>query len=511
MSTAFAAASATAATDSAEVARARVAVMVSSYQVDVVLPTKFTIETFIDDLLLVLARAIDDDSVDFTPPSGQWSLTRVGEPPMPRWRSLADHDVVDGTVLMLSVVESPEVFTPLVEDITDALALTNERHFAEFDRDTATLTGLSILGVGAAALAAMLAWSWTHSGSTLPYAVPTAFLGAIYSAAAVVAGRRAAAARIVLGLAIAALPLLFMGAAMLVPHAYGKPGPFAAANVAAGSAVVAIAAAVLLRSIRIGITPLLATVVLGVLAAGVALPVTYFAVSVRHAVAGAVFAGLILLTVAPRMAVVAARIRPPDLPDPGSEIAPLTLTDIFDSESGDDEEQAYGQTDAAGRWQSRIGVDIERRAYLAVTGLRGLIIAASVLLAAATVFVAMAAAGGIRESVLAIAVSGLLVLRARWHPDRVQALSLIASAATVVAGTGFGLIDAYHSVPARLIVGLAVAGAAGAGCMAALRLPDRRLSPVSRRVIDLLEYALILVVPVLAFWIMGVYTAAREI
>ena len=58
---------------------------------------------------------------------------------------------------------------------------------------------------------------------------------------------------------------------------------------------------------------------------------------------------------------------------------------------------------------------------------------------------------------------------------------------------------------------MVVAAATVAGCVAAAQLPGRRLSPVARRVIDLVEYALILVVPVLTFWIMGVYTAARRI
>jgi len=46
---------------------------------------------------------------------------------------------------------------------------------------------------------------------------------------------------------------------------------------------------------------------------------------------------------------------------------------------------------------------------------------------------------------------------------------------------------------------------------AALRLPGKRLTPVTRRIIDLIEYGLILVVPVIAFWIMGIYTAMRGI
>jgi hypothetical protein len=58
---------------------------------------------------------------------------------------------------------------------------------------------------------------------------------------------------------------------------------------------------------------------------------------------------------------------------------------------------------------------------------------------------------------------------------------------------------------------LVVTLAACAGCVAALQLPGKRLSPVTRRIIDLVEYLLILVIPVIAFWIMGVYTAMRAI
>ena len=493
---------------SAEVARARIAVMVASYQVDVVVPTKFTIETFIDDLLGVLARAIGDDTVDFTPPSGQWSLGRPGEPPMPRWRSLADHDVVDGAVLMLSPVESAEVFTPVVEDITDALAMINEREFAEFNAETAAIVGLSALGVGSAIMAVLLSLSWTESGSILWCGLPALLFGAICWVAALVAGRRRAAARICLGLALSALPLLFAGGAMLVPPAYGVPGAFAAANVAAGAVVAAIAAATMLRLTRLGIATLMAVTVLGVVVAAMALPVTYLDISVRQITGAAVFIGLVLLTSAPRLAVVAARIRPPDLPDPGTDVAPTSLTDIFDAEAARDAEP---EQDDAELSREELGHGIAGRARLAVTSLRGLIAAVSVLLSVSAVLSAAVSPGGIREIVMAAAVAGLLAMRARWYPDLVQAIALLTAAAVTVGGVGFVLVGAYDTAFARLVVALVVAMAGVVGCLAAIRLPGRRLSPVTRRVIDLVEYALILIVPVIAFWIMGIYTAMRAI
>lgn len=510
MSTAVASPPGAAAQASAEVARARMAVLVSSYQVDVVVPTKFTIETFIDDLLVVLAKAIDDESVDFTPPTGQWSLARPGEAPMPRWRSLADHDVVDGTVLMLAAVESAEVFTPVVEDITDALALINEREFAEFDAGTAAVVGLTALGVGAVAIAAMLSLSWTESGSIWWYALPALLLGAVCWGGAVQAVQRNFAPRICLGLALSAIPLLFAGGAMLVPPAYDEPGPFAAANLAAGAVVTAVAAAAMMRVTKLGIATLMAVTVLGATVAAAAIPLTYLDLSVRQVSGGAALLGLVLLTAAPRLAVVVARIRPPDLPDPGNEVAPATLTDIFDAESARDDADLESAEDTE-RQREQAGAGIEGRARLAVTSLRGLIAATSALLAGAAVLSAAVSPGGIREIVLAAAVAGILAMRSRWFPDRVQAIALVTASAATVVGVGFVLVSAYETAPARLVVVLVVCAAATAACVAAVRLPGRRLSPVTRRIIDLVEYALILVIPIIACWIMGIYTAMRAI
>ena len=506
MSTAVAPAP-TVAPQTAEVARARIAIMVATYQVDVVLPTKFTIETFIDDLLVVLAEAVGDQGIDFTPPSGQWSLSRPGEAPIPRWRSLADHQVVDGAVLMLSTVESAEVFSPIVEDITDALAMINEREFAEFDARTAASVGVSVLGVAALAVAGMLSWTWTHTGSFLWCGLPAVLLGVFAWIAAVVARRRQATERIAVGLTLSAIPLLFSGGAMLVPPAYGHPGPFAAANLAAGAVVIAVAAATMLRVSALGITVLLAVMVAGIALAAVVIPAAYLNVSARQVCAGAVFVGLVLLTAAPRLAVVAARIRPPDLPDPGAEVEPGTLADIFEAEAVREDDS----TEAEGDPQRTRAVGIEARARLAVLSLRGLIVAIAAVLSVAAVSVSAVSPGGIREIVMAVAIAGLLVLRTRWHPDRVQAIALVVAGAVTVLGVAVVLVGAYHTAYARLAVVLVVAALAGAGCVAAVRLPGVRLSPVSRRIIDLGEYALILAVPVLTFWIMGIYTAMRAI
>ncbi|WP_239003448.1 type VII secretion integral membrane protein EccD [Nocardia panacis] len=504
------AAAPTASPATAEVVRARVAVMVATYQVDVVLPTKFSIETFIDDLIGVLAAAIKDESVDFNPPVGQWSLARPGEAPMPRWRTLEEDDVVDGAVLMLSAVESAEVFTPLVEDITDALALTNEREFAEFDAETTARVGVFGLGLISLACAGALSWSWTRTGSLLWCGVPALALALACWIAAIQVRRRGFPPLVCLGFTLSVLPLLFVGGAMLVPPPYDVPGAFGPANLTAGAAFVVAAAVTMLRRTNGGIATLMAVTALAVTATIALLPLVYLHLAVRQVAGGAVLIGLILLTSAPRLAVVIARIRPPDLPDPGNEVSPGTLTDIFETESAQTRAEADGQSDNEPE-RVREGVGIEQRARLAVISLRGAIAGFAALLSIGTVVAAAASPGGIREIVLAAAVTGLLMLRARWYPDRVQAISLIVGATVTLLGTAWVLVDAYTTPIARMVVVLVVAAAGVAGCVAAIQLPGRRLSPVTRRVIDLFEYALILVVPVIAVWVMGVYTAMRGI
>ncbi|WP_433574682.1 type VII secretion integral membrane protein EccD [Nocardia brasiliensis] len=502
--------SAAAATHSAEAARVRVGVLVATYQVDVVIPTKFTVETFIDDLLVVLAEAIDDEDVDFTAPTGLWSLARPGEPPIPRWHVLADYEIADGALLMLSVVESGEEFKPVVEDITDALALTNEREFAEYDAETSVITGMVMLGLGATAAAVLLSWSWTRTGSFWWCGLPALLLGSASAFGAVWSARRAGRTRIGIGAALSAVPLLFAGGAMLIPPPYGEPGAFAAANFAAGAVLAAVTAIVLLRLTGWAVATLVATTTLALAGTAAALTATYTNLVTRQLGGGALLVGLILLTFAPRLAVVLARIQPPDLPDPGNEVTPASLTDIFESESGSSEGRVG--TDPAHELRGQASsTDIESRARYAVACLRGLIVAVATVLAVAAVGVCVVSPGGIREIVVAAAVAVIMVMRARWHPDRVQALALIGSAAVIVLGVGTVLVVAYQSPGARLLVVLAVVGIAGAACVAAVHLPKRRLTPVTRRMIDLLEYALIVLVPVLACWIAGIYTALRRI
>ncbi|MFE6862364.1 type VII secretion integral membrane protein EccD [Nocardia sp. NPDC057668] len=489
----------------------RVAVLVARYQVDVVLPTAFTIETFIDDLLAVLRGAINDDTVEFAAAQGHWTLARPGDHPMPRWRCLADHDIADGAVLLLASVESAEVFTPVVEDITDALAVINDREFAEFDPPTAAIVGLIALSVGALTVAALLTWSWTLSGSILTCAVPALLLGSTSWVAAITARRRFGSVPTCVGLLIPAVSLLFVGAAMLVPNPYNQPGPFNAANVAAGSIIAVLAATAASRLTAVATSFLTAVVTVTGCGTVVCFLLAMTAIPLPRVLGGVVLAGLILLTIAPRLAMILARIRPPDLPDPGSEISPATLEDLFDAETTRRDVSDEDYVDPGERDPDDAATDFESRARVAVTSLRGLIAAITTILVGGALGPALLSPTGNREIVLAVAIAGVLAMRSRWYPDRIQAIALLSGATAIAVGLAAILVSSYPSPVARAVVLVVLTGTAVGATLATFRLPGRRLSPVTRRIIDLIEYALIVLVPVLACWIMGVYTAMRSL
>ncbi len=292
---------------------------------------------------------------------------------------------------------------------------------------------------------------------------------------------------------------------MLVPTPFGVPGHFESANLAVGAMVVAVGAATTMRLAKTGIATLTAVTALGLLVGIATVPVVFFQIDANKVAAGVVLAGLALLAMASRMAVSIAKIRPPDLPDPGDAVSPESLTDIFDSAKGADADPDLDTE----RRDDEVG--IEGRARLAVTTLRGLIVAFTAATAAATVIGCALSPGGIREIVMAAAVFGILVLRARWFPDLVQALAFLIGAGFIAIGVAAVLFEAYGTASARLaVLGVALCIAL-LGCVAALRLPGVRLSPVTRRAIDLVEYAFLIVVPIIALWIMGIYTAMRRI
>ena len=98
---------------------ARVAVIVGSQQIDVVVPSGMPLRTVMDDLVETIGRTATDH--DFRLPAGMaWTLSRIGADPIPRARTLDEEGITDGELLILRKVRGGERYTPLVEEVEAA-------------------------------------------------------------------------------------------------------------------------------------------------------------------------------------------------------------------------------------------------------------------------------------------------------------------------------------------------------------------------------------------------------
>jgi len=115
------------------------------------------------------------------------------------------------------------------------------------------------------------------------------------------------------------------------------------------------------------------------------------------------------------------------------------------------------------------------------------------------------------ELALAIIATAVLVLRGRSLTDRVHAITFFVGAFVLLAGftlvTVRGADDAASALAVTLTVILVLLGAAVAG----LLLPGKKLSPITLRRIEQLEFLLILSIAPLALWVIGAYSALRNL
>lgn len=473
--------------------RVRVPILVGGLQIDVDLAEQIPLEIVMEDLLGTLAEAAPGIVIDRAEPL---TLARIGQAPIPRERTLAAAGVVDGVLLELQPATGGEYFRPLVEEISAAVAQINERAFGEFEPGTAHAAALIGVVAGSAVCPGLLIRAWQSSGalSGSVCAVVALVLGVSTGCCAGAARHWWKSSGAAYALTIATLILLSTGGGLIVPADGDARGHFAATNMLAAAAVAGLSSVLLLRALDGLAVMLHAAVITLAVAAGVgAVFVGYIGTSVSAVAAGTVVAAVIVLANAPKLTVLVSRMRPPNLPAPGEEIDPDALDGAFGLDDVDPTSV------------------LEHRARAANKALTGLLIATAGVLACATVVAVSPHTYHLPvELAVAALVVGSVFLRARSYTDRVQALVMYGAAFCVAAGVTARVVDGYTELGAQLaavavMVALTVA-AAGAG-----QLPGVALSPVTRRMIELVEQLLVVVLIPLAAWAMGVYSFIRNI
>ncbi|KAA8886407.1 type VII secretion integral membrane protein EccD [Nocardia colli] len=486
----------TSGTRAAEPELSRVSVIGGNTQLDVGLPATVPIAGFIGDLVaLIESRNPDqldaeDDSVPLQ--AQHWTLARVGQEAFAPSRTLNDADVHDGELLVLRSVtakESPALF----DDVIDAVSRLTAEEFRSWTGNSARWMGL-VAGVLTVLTAlALLVISRGHGDPLAPAFVLSAVgIGAFVAAG--FAARRYLDQVTATWLSLDGLLLLFGGAALFVP------GELGSAHLLLGCSVTLVAAVLGYRVIGTGATLFSAAGALSVVGGITAAVYLAWHPGLPKVGGGLVVVGIAMLSLVPRLAAGLARLPIPPVPTAGAAIDPA------------DHEQrpTIEGIGAIGATALPSASGLGERARAANQYQSGLIIACT-LSAVIGAFGAADPLGSDRWQgiVLAVVTGIILCLRGRSFADLTQAATLIAGGCLVfvslVAGAAIGDADLE-----MLSVGLLVAFAAGTIGFGVIG-PHIEVTPVTRRMIEIFEYLLIISLIPMVLWIMNVYSLARNI
>ncbi|MCV7420766.1 type VII secretion integral membrane protein EccD [Mycobacterium yunnanensis] len=486
----------------------RVTILTGRRMTDLVLPAAAPVETYIDETVSVLAELLEDTPADVLAgfdfkAQGEWAFARPGAPPLKASESLDDAGVVDGALLTLVSVSRTERYRPLVEDVIDAIAVLDES--PEFDRRALNrFVGLTIPVVSTiVALLVVLSWAQTDHGWWWTLAL--GLLGVGTFVGSVVARNRYGNPSTSESLLIASLAPLAGAAALAVPLPVGVDG-LGAPNVAGAAAVVLL---VVLAS-RGG--PRKRAEVASFLAVG-AVAVTLAAVAYGYGwqewvPAGAIAFGMIVVTNSAKMTVAVARIALPPIPAPGETVANEELLDPVSAHEATDEESPTWQAIIASVPES--AARLTERSHLAKHLLIGFLSAGVLVLAAGAITVVEQGHFFVHSLIVAGLVTTLCAFRSRLYAERWCAWALLA--ATVAIPTGVVIrLTLWDPSSAWLVLSIYVAGAVVTLILIGATEGVRRVSPVTKRILELLDGVAIAAVIPLLLWIAGVYDLLRNI
>lgn len=475
---------------------------------DLVLPASAPIETYIDETVSVLAELLDDSPPDVLAgfdfkAQGVWAFARPGAPPMKASESLDDAGVVDGALLTLVSVSRTERYRPLVEDVIDAIAVLDES--PEFDRRALNrFVGLAIPAVSIIATVMSLV-AWTQSGKSWWWAVALAVLGLGLLTGGLVSRSRYQNVQLAESLLVAALPVLAGAAALAVPLPREADG--LGAPQVAGAAAVALLYILATRGgprRRASIAAFGAVMTVAITAAAVA-----FGYGGQAWVpAGAIAFGLIVVTNAAKLTVAVARIALPPIPAPGEAVAndelldPISRPDIADEETPTWQAIIASVPDSAAR--------LTERSQLSKQLLIGFLTAGAVVLAAGAVTVVVQGHFFVHSMIVAGLVTVICGFRSRLYAERWCAWALMGVTVAVPTGVMIRLC-LWNPDRAWLVMAIYVLLAAVALITVGATDNVNRLSPVTKRIFELLDGASIAAVIPLLLWIAGVYDMLRNL
>lgn len=488
-------------------ARCAVAVVCGEHLISQVYPASVPVEVFIDDIVELLNDELKRRGQAGLELGIGYELQRANGTRLDVTKTLDELGVEDGTTLVLAPAADGDSFEPQYESLSTGLARIGKKLFEPVTAATAAHTAIAILALVTAVVLAMTLRNRSADDSLIPSVVAGAMGLLTAGGAAAIARWWPSRGDLLSGFAWPAIPLLAVGAGAAAPGGVGAAHVFITAL-----AVVLLTCglvAVTKRHVAVAAT----VITLCALAGAVALARMWQPVPAQWLGMCTLVALLLLVTLAPTIALWAARIRPPHF---GS----ITGRDLFRRSDGlpvdavapveedaGDEESAEPNPDTTPRGEEIAAA--ARRANSVLTGICAGIAAALPVAVWATLMPGRAKSSA--AAVLAALFVVIFISRGRSFADRRQGVALVCGAAAAVcAGVGKYVLHQPPSSGTAVLWGaLALAVFAAAGLVAALLVPVTRFTPLVRMLVEWLELIAIVAALPLAAWIGGLFTWVR--
>lgn len=484
-------------------ARCAVAVICGEHLISQVYPASVPVEVYLDDIVELVNDDLKRRGATPLDSGVAYELQRANGTRLDATKTLDELGIEDGSTLVLVPAQRGESFEPQCESLSTGLARIGKSLFAPVTAQTARATALAILGMIAGTIVGLTVHTRLHTASSATAAAAVA-LGVVLGFGAFLVWRWwPGQAQLSSGLGWIGAPLLATGLAAAAPGAVGG------AHLFIGALALAVLTGGIAAATRRTVSAASGVVTLCVIAGAVAAVRMWQPVAAQRLGMCTLIGLLLLVTVAPTVALWVARIRPPHF---GS----ITGRDVFRRTDGmpvdavapvDDEEEDDPPLDHTPR-----GLLIAEAARCANGVLTGICVAAAVALPVAVWFTVMPGrpkSGG--AALLAMLFILIFISRGRAFADRRQAVALVCGAsAAACAGVARYVLDFPAGSVAPLLAGsLLLAVFAAAGLAAAILVPVTRFTPLVRVGAEWLELAAIVIALPLAAWVGGLFDWVR--
>lgn len=484
-------------------ARCAVAVVCGEHLVSQVYPASVPVEAFIDSAVDLLSDDLRRRGSSALDSATGFELHRVNGTRLDITKTLDELGIEDGATLVLAPAVDGDSFVPQCESLSTSLAREGKRLFEPVSAKTAAHTGMAILSMTLLSILGLAVYTRVNSESPAP-AVISITLG-ILTAAGTFAVWRWWPQRsdLLNSLGWLTVPLLAIGFALAAPGGLGSAHLFIGVL---STAVLAIGVIKITRQLVS-----FAACVVTLCSIGAAAAAARMSTSVPSQRLGiCILIGLLLLlTLAPTLALRAARIRPPhfgsitgrDLFRRGDDMPVDAVTPVQETP---DEEPARDTTPR--------GAVITTAAMRANSALTGICVAAAIALpVAAWMTVTPGRPRGTAAALLAVLFAVIFLSRARAFADKRQAIALSCGAAMAVCAGAARYVLHFQGVStAAFLWGACVAACFGTAALAAaLLVPATRFTPLVRMLTEWIELVAVVVSLPLAAWISGLFEWVR--